>query len=685
MAQPAIKATKKQEPKLSKSTARRAAAAPSPQRRYNARPDTIDFRDRLYQASLVEVPSQLFLEDYLKHKVPVLNQGTEGACTGFALATVAHFLLRRRKVVPDKGQVSARMFYEMARRYDEWEGEDYDGSSARGAMKAWQKHGVCAEALWPSLAKPSAKSPGLTRERADDSALRPLGAYLRVNHRDLVAMHAALAEVGILYATSEVHAGWDEVGADGLIHPNEQLLGGHAFAIVAYDEHGFWLQNSWGPSWGRRGFGHISYADWLAHGSDVWVARLGVPVTTSQIAGAPATNTRSTASAQGALNQLRPHVINLGNDGKLDPRGELGMREADLQQLFRVDLRNTLKTWSRRRIVLHAHGGLVAADAALQRLAAYKKQLMPQEAYPLSFIWHSDYWTTLSHMLSELLRGRRTEGALDRSKDFLLDRLDDGLEPLARALTGKSAWSEMKENALAASRPGHGAALAAAEIHRLAQEFPDLEVHLVAHSAGSILGAPLLDLLSTGAHKVRSCTLWAPACTHTLFEAHYAPALEDGRLDAMTLYTLDDHHERADHCAHIYNKSLLYLVSNAFEDKPRPWFGADGEPILGLAKFLDRGRVAQLIASGRIHHVLAPNLAAGVDGSKASSHGAFDDDETTVSGSFARMLGATAPAPATRGQRSGPAQPATPPLAFERSAASLQAQRRALDALSRKL
>ena len=64
-------------------------------------------------------------------------------CTGFGLATVAHYLLIRRHVVPDRTPVSPRMLYDMARRYDEWEGESYDGSSARGAMKGWYKHGVC--------------------------------------------------------------------------------------------------------------------------------------------------------------------------------------------------------------------------------------------------------------------------------------------------------------------------------------------------------------------------------------------------------------------------------------------------------------------------------------------------------------------------------------------------------------
>lgn len=35
------------------------------------------------------------------------------------------------------------MLYELARRYDEWPGEGYEGSSARGAMKGWVRHGVC--------------------------------------------------------------------------------------------------------------------------------------------------------------------------------------------------------------------------------------------------------------------------------------------------------------------------------------------------------------------------------------------------------------------------------------------------------------------------------------------------------------------------------------------------------------
>ena len=107
--------------------------------------------------TLIEVPTLVPTSDYLRYKVPVLDQGTEGACTGFGLATVANYLLLRRQVIPDAVPVSARMFYEMARRYDEWPGESYSGSSARGAMKGWHKHGVSSEEVWPYALPPSTK------------------------------------------------------------------------------------------------------------------------------------------------------------------------------------------------------------------------------------------------------------------------------------------------------------------------------------------------------------------------------------------------------------------------------------------------------------------------------------------------------------------------------------------------
>lgn len=666
----------KEDKKQTRSTKRiagRPKATAGPVRVLDARPDTLDFRDMMYVPTLIEVPTHVPLGEYMDHGVPILDQGSEGACTGFGLATVANYLLRRRRVVPDNVPVSPRMFYELARRYDEWPGENYSGSSARGAMKGWHKHGVCSEALFPY--KPAKKSDplGLTDARTSDALQRPLGAYFRVNHKDIVAMHSALAEVGVLYVTCTVHAGWNEVGADGVVTQSSTITGGHAFAIVAFDDHGFWLQNSWGASWGRHGFARISYDDWLENGTDAWVARLGAPVTLRKLESIASVHAATSAQSNAySFADLRPHIVSVGNNGTLKAGGDYGSTPAELAQIFEQDMPRVMQDWDKPRILLYAHGGLVSEQAATQRLAEYRPQMLGGNVYPLAFIWRTDYWTTVTNILKDTISRRRPEGVLDATKDFMLDRLDDALEPLARVLTGKSAWDEMKQNALAASDPGGAAVLVADQLKTLAQKMPGLEIHMVGHSAGSILLAPVVKLLNDRGLKVETCTLWAPACTVDLFRSTYLPAMRKHTLRKLAVFALNDQTERDDNCANIYNKSLLYLVSAAFEKKPRIPLFREGEPILGMERWIDADLRKTLQSLGA-ELVLAPNNAPADsrDASGATHHGDFDDDERTVDSTFRRIIaGAKAPAGAARSTRAAASQTMPAQVAGERDGAT---------------
>lgn len=648
------------------------------QRIYNVRPDTMDFRDKMYEATLIEVPKRIALEDYRKVKVPILDQGTEGACTGFGLATVTNYLLRKRKEVKGKDSVSPRMMYEMAKRYDEWPGEKYDGSSARGAMKGWHKHGVCSESLWRyDPKKPDAR---LTEARIADAANRPLGAYFRVNHKDLVAMHAALAEVGILYATATVHAGWEAVSADGVIPLRDEILGGHAFAIVAFDERGFWIQNSWGPDWGHQGFALVSYQDWLGNGTDIWVARLGAPVMLEAAAKGAAPGRAGAMRAKSySYPELRPHIISIGNDGALRDDGIFGTSAAEAEEIIKQDFPRITGNWKKKRLLLYAHGGLVSEESAIQRVSDYRKALLDAEVYPLAFSWKSDAWTTIKNIIEDAHSRRRPEGILDAAKDFMLDRLDDALEPLARTLGGRTMWSEMKENALFATlNEKGGARIALGFLDELLAQDPSIEIHIAGHSAGSIFHAPVVQLLTakgkitsgplsgmTGlGRKIETCTLWAPACTVDLFKQTYLPALNAKGIKRFALFTLTDQVEQDDNCANIYHKSLLYLVSDAFEQRVRiPVFRKDGEPILGMEKFVRAdAELDMLFKNGKADWVRSPNTAE--DGSPVHStarhHGDFDDDKPTVLATLARILG--------RGT-------AQAPFEFARTPASLRARR----------
>jgi Papain family cysteine protease len=631
---------------------KRTPAKKPVRRTFDARPDTMDFRDRMFVPTLIEVPPTRPLSEYLKSKPPILDQGEEGACTGFGLAAMANYLLRTRQKGKERTSVSPRMLYEMAKRYDEWSGEDYDGSSARGAMKGWFKHGVCKESEWPY----GSNVVRLTPRRAEAAASRPLGAYFRVNHKDLTAMHTAMTEVGVLYATATVHTGWDRVGSDGIIKPAKKVTGGHAFLLVGYDEDGFWLQNSWGTSWGKRGFGHVSYADWLENGMDVWVGRLGAPMRVdarNYVTGGP---TGVVAGVTSMLD-LRPHVVAIGNDGKLRQSGIVGNTQDDVEEIFSQHIPRITRNWSKKRILLYAHGGLVGESGALQRIENYLPAMLDAGIYPIAFVWKTDFWTTLKNILADAFRRRRAEGVLDSTKDFMLDRVDDALEPLARALSGKMQWSEMKENALLSSTAEDGgAALVAGLLATLVANDSKVELHVAGHSAGSIFNAPLVQLLaSKGAISggpmngrqglgvaIQTCTLWAPACTLDLFHETYRPAVESRQLKNLAIFNLTDQAERGDHCAHIYNKSLLYLVSNAFENKARIPLIRDGEPILGMDKFVTKDKALQkLLGKQYVDYVKAPNQDAegSQDASKANGHGDFDDDKATVKATLARILG----------------------------------------------
>ena len=118
----------------------------------------------------------------------------------------------------------------------------------------------------------------------------PLGVYYRINKSSVVEMQSAIADIGAIYVSAQVHDGWDRVTqlkkAPGS-HDEADLptiperkgpgLGGHAFALVGYNDRGFIVQNSWGGRWGAAGFAVMPYSDWVQYGTDAWAMGMGVP------------------------------------------------------------------------------------------------------------------------------------------------------------------------------------------------------------------------------------------------------------------------------------------------------------------------------------------------------------------------------------------------------------------------
>ena len=653
-------------------------------RKLDAVPDRVDTRDWFFQPRLTPLATSIVNCDLVP---AVLDQGNEGACTGFALAAVVNYLLTNQKV--DR-KVSPYMLYELARKYDEWPGEGYEGSSARGAMKGWVRHGVCLEKSWTR----KDKGVGCLRKTlkkgftiGDEARATPGGAFYRVQHDQVRDMHAAIAEAGAIYCTLMVHSGWDAPGGDAkdprapvtglktieslpIIQRRGRATDGHAVAIVGYTDVGFVIQNSWGPTWGEKGFALLPYEDFLMHATDVWVMQIGVPLRIDlwEQGQAYADSSAGLPRANKAvpLDAIRPFVVDVGNNGELSDTGDYWTTADDIEHLFAVTIPEATKTWRRRRIMLYMHGGLNDERSSAERIIAFREVMLANEIYPLHVMWESGAYETLGSMLKDFhtdVDDRAGVGEwLRKLRDNLVEAKDRSLE-VTLARPGGLMWREMKENArLASEHPDNRGAmqLLTARARKAMSSLSadtrgSLELHVVGHSAGSIFTAYALPLLLKAGIKLRSIQFMAPAITVDLFRQHVLPLVEGGKCPHPTNYVLSDTGERDDTIGP-YGKSLLFLVSNAFE-------GTRGVPILGMERFVsDQGEMAgrflggntwasdffkkpvdgspSLIIAGNESLERLPGALQGASLSRSESHGGFDNDVDTMNSVLTRILGA---------------------------------------------
>lgn len=607
-------------------------------RTLDVKKDPLDLRDVSYEPTIAQLP---FRVDNRPKAPKLLDQGDEGACTGFGLAAVANFLLHNRSSPERRSPfVSPRMLYEMAKRYDEWKGEHYDGSSIRGAMKGWNKHGVCPEAAWPYDPKEAGR---LTPERQQAAQRNRLGAYFRVRHLHLNHMHSALHEAGVLYASGDVHEGWRHPNRKtGRIPFSRTVIGGHAFAIVGYDEEGFWIQNSWGTDWGKGGFGHLSYDDWLENGYDCWVAQLGVPTSNStldeSVVGGRVSTFDYIPHETAVLNDIRLHFVNLGNDGQFSHSGLYASDEQTVEEIIEEGMKPRFSSWrGPHRLMLYAHGGLTDEKAAASGINQMRQHFLNNQIYPLHFMWETGFMESVQSIVEDAMRHGRFMGWRDELKDKFQDLLDEAIELAARGL-GLPIWSQMKDNARRASvdEPEGGAAYLAQRLARFAAEDGPLEIHLVGHSAGGIFHSYLIPRLLDVGLQVKTLTLYAPACTTELFKSNVLPRLRDG-VERLTVFNLTDKYEQDDNVTPVYNKSILYLVSEAFERQRKA-------PILGMQRWLTddaplKRKLGAPASGGDSTVVYSVGGSRVTLASGSNSHGGFDNDRATLNSTLRIVRG----------------------------------------------
>lgn len=158
---------------------------------------------------------------------PVLDQGAEGACTGFG---TTHELLFNPVPVPGLDATFARQkIYWVAQENDPWPGgaypgatPQYEGTAVLYAVRAAAELGYYTEYRWGTSEQEMALGVG----------------------------HLGPAIIGI-----DWYEGMFRPDRNGYVKPTGAKAGGHCLLVIGIDlaERAYILRNSWGPSWGRDG------------------------------------------------------------------------------------------------------------------------------------------------------------------------------------------------------------------------------------------------------------------------------------------------------------------------------------------------------------------------------------------------------------------------------------------------
>ena len=248
-------------------------------RRYNHRPDAEDRRDRLYisatHSDATTLPKKV---DLRSNCTDVVDQGELGSCTANAIASGLREYLERK--IGPVTRLSRLWLYWMERSIEGTLSEDA-GADIRDGMKVLQKVGCAREEDWPYIiAKFKAAPPTLASVNA---AAYKIAEYHRV--ADLFSLKAALADGYPVVLGMEVYSSFEssQVEATGLVpmpKRRENCLGGHAVLAVGYIDNispmGASLvicRNSWGSSWGDKGYFYLPDSYVRAYVTDMWTGK----------------------------------------------------------------------------------------------------------------------------------------------------------------------------------------------------------------------------------------------------------------------------------------------------------------------------------------------------------------------------------------------------------------------------
>ncbi len=221
---------------------------------YKSPKDKRDFIVKSFFDPALTIPEEYDLTPLM---TPVKSQGNEGACTGFAGVACKEYFdsIEYKKVM----NLSERFLYEYAKQLS----GHSEGSTIRATITIMKKMGTCEEKYWPYIPNDPDEPSPLATKNAEKYRIKTYAKVLNIDD-----LKRALIQFGPLIAGIYVYKSIRKTGKDGVVPTPNYLwpsnwrpIGGHAICVVGYSDKKKLVKfkNSWGESWGDKGYGYLSY------------------------------------------------------------------------------------------------------------------------------------------------------------------------------------------------------------------------------------------------------------------------------------------------------------------------------------------------------------------------------------------------------------------------------------------
>ena len=240
--------------------------------------DKPDPRDKKFKIVVPhDLPKSVDLRDLMP---PIYDQGELGSCTSNSIAAAYQYEMRKQN---KQDFIPSRLFIYYNEREMEGTINEDAGAEIRNGIKSLtrENYGVCPETMWPYIIKKFKDKPteDCYRVALDNQIIE----YLRITPHNLYDIKHCLSEgypviYGFLVFSSFMSPNVTETGIAPIPKPGEESEGGHAVLCVGYndDTQRLIVRNSWGISWGQRGYFEMPYY-YITEpnlSSDFWSIRL---------------------------------------------------------------------------------------------------------------------------------------------------------------------------------------------------------------------------------------------------------------------------------------------------------------------------------------------------------------------------------------------------------------------------